>query len=808
MKKFKVSTAIGATVAMALTTMLLMAVPGVLVYNAKTQVDDVIAQSVRLDETLAEIKTELEQARRYERDFLLDKNEASVEQYDAIVEQVGTDLAETRAVAATMGITGSEPLLQSISEQIVQYRSTFTELANTIRTLGLDLSSGLEGELRDAVHQVETALEDTDNAPLQVKMLMMRRHEKDFIMRGDTKYLDRLNARVGEFMEMAPTAISNETRRSEITGLLEKYQGAFSQYVEASLEKDALVIALSEQLSAIEAVFEEVSVLIGAHSDEIETESIKTQRTLLLGSGVALAVLFVAFAVVGFMLAASISRPLQAITAAIGRLAEGQLDTPRTSSRIAEVNVIAEAIEVFKENLIEREELARKASEAERVHEEATQKARAADEKRAEVIISVVDQIADSGRIIDQSSLKVSSVAEEVAARATDSAASLAEIASSIEELKTSVTLTSSNASDVRAQVDTTEQEAQACTEIAKQTTLAMQGIEKSSSEIGQITKVIDDIAFQTNLLALNAGVEAARAGDAGRGFAVVASEVRALSQRSSEAAHEINTLISDSETQVKSGVEKVNSSNEALERILEAVQGVAKGMGSIAESTTEQSSTIVEISDAITQLDRMTQDNVSRFAETTQASKALRREVSVLADEVERLGSGTTEAVEEPNSDFEKTDVIDHVAANEAKEDAVWIEAIEEAEAAKKNETAVVADTPDKADADGNTKQASTDKATDELDDSNIQAETPRETETSRELDVASSAKSNGPVDQVERNERVTKEEDKASNRLEKIEPAAVTPEKPATQYSEPAKLIASANGQFLNSDDGWDDF
>jgi methyl-accepting chemotaxis protein len=169
-----------------------------------------------------------------------------------------------------------------------------------------------------------------------------------------------------------------------------------------------------------------------------------------------------------------------------------------------------------------------------------------------------------------------------------------------------------------------------------------MAEIENSSSQISQIIGVIDEIAFQTNLLALNAGVEAARAGEAGRGFAVVAAEVRSLAQRSAEAAKEIKTLITASNTQVQSGVALVGETGNALVGIADQVSRIDTLVNSIAGSAQEQATGLGQLNVAVNQMDQMTQQNAAMVEETTAAAHAMRSSVSDLTGRIGAFQTST----------------------------------------------------------------------------------------------------------------------------------------------------------------------
>ncbi|MGH7020429.1 MAG: methyl-accepting chemotaxis protein, partial [Brevundimonas sp.] len=385
-----------------------------------------------------------------------------------------------------------------------------------------------------------------------------------------------------------------------------------------------------------------------AEAVEDQSEAFSTTKIALVIGVLTALVLSMLF---GLGLSKMIATPIAAMTAAMRRLAGGDktIIVPAVG-RKDEVGEMADALLAFKDAAIANERLeveaatARQAAEDERARAEA-EKARIAEEDHVAVTalgqglqamangdlthrmtaqvaarseqlktdfntaIAQLEQavavVVDNVAAIRSGAGEISQASDDLSRRTEQQAASLEETAAALDQITATVNKTADGARQASSVVQSARGDAEKSGIVVRDAVQAMNAIEQSSTEIGNIIGVIDEIAFQTNLLALNAGVEAARAGDAGRGFAVVASEVRALAQRSAEAAKEIKTLISASGQQVGAGVNLVGQTGEALQRIVSRVAEIDGLVSEISASAQEQATGLQQVNTAVNQMDQ-----------------------------------------------------------------------------------------------------------------------------------------------------------------------------------------------------------
>lgn len=379
------------------------------------------------------------------------------------------------------------------------------------------------------------------------------------------------------------------------------------------------------------------------------------------------------------MLSRTIARPITTLTQAMTQLAEGDNDIAVDADRADELGDMARAVLVFRDAALAKAEADRAKAEADRAKEEAD-RARIGAQAAQRHVVETLDTalaalasgdlthvitspfepeyerlrqsfnsaveglersiagVAKSAQTVHSGAGEIYSASEDLSRRTQQQASRLQETSTATRQVTVMVGETAQRAADARTAIEVANGNAAEGGAIVNEAISAMDAIQTSSEEISQIINLIDSITFQTNLLALNAGVEAARAGEAGKGFAVVASEVRALAQRSADAARDIKALINTSSEQVQSGVGRVGDTGEMLTLIGSKIEYTNALINEIAQNTETQAENLKQVSSAVASMDSMTQQNAAMVREATAAARSLAAEADELTTLVARF--------------------------------------------------------------------------------------------------------------------------------------------------------------------------
>jgi methyl-accepting chemotaxis protein len=363
--------------------------------------------------------------------------------------------------------------------------------------------------------------------------------------------------------------------------------------------RETLLNAMPQQVKLLEAQ-RQYSDYQKSQMDKAVVESQSAYATARIEVWGLFALSLVASIVLGWLMTRSITQPLQQVIEGAKALAEGDLSVNIDVQRTDEVGTLAHAVNGAIENLA-----------------------------------GLVGNVKASSDSIASATQQVAGGNVELSRRTEEQAASLEETAASMEELTATVRQNSESARQANSLAVAATSKATRGGDVMTRVVDTMHGISESSGKVADIVSVIESIAFQTNILALNAAVEAARAGEQGRGFAVVASEVRALAQRSAQAAKEVKTLISSAVEQVGSGTGLVDEAGAAMKEIVQSIQRVSDLMQEISAASHEQTTGIEQVTSAMNQMDEATQQNAALVEEATAAAESMAAQAVTLREAV-----------------------------------------------------------------------------------------------------------------------------------------------------------------------------
>jgi methyl-accepting chemotaxis protein len=548
----------------------------------------------------------------------------------------------------------------------------------TRRTLTLTIVN----HLNDATIQEKNIILETDPA------------EKQASFKQFQAAMDAASHSMAQLAAMQTTETGFK-RNAELKAMVAEYQRAADRSMALGLQGDT-----QEAAHVSNTAVRAARLKIVAYTNErvrLQQQEMEQVRTDLgaLGGAVLLRLylyagigLTVSLGLLALIVLTLVVRPIAAITASMQRLAAGDLKVEIIGAdREDEVGSLAKSLMVFKANGLKAVALdaevtaTRAAAEIDRARVEAERAREAAEDQAAIAALAqglgalasgnlthqitgdlapktrqlkadfnaaaarlrdTMTTIAGAIQGMNSGTSEISQAADDLSRRTEQQAASLEQTAAALDQITTTVRTTAEGANHAKTLVSTAKSDAEQSSAVVREAMEAMGEIEKSSESVAQIIGVIDEIAFQTNLLALNAGVEAARAGDAGRGFVVVASEVRALAQRSAEAAKEIKQLIAQSSKQVERGVKLVDQTGQSLQRIVGHVAEVHMAVTSIAASAKEQATGLHEVNTAVNQMDQVTQQNAAMVEQSTAASHGLAHETAELTRLTSYFQTGT----------------------------------------------------------------------------------------------------------------------------------------------------------------------
>ncbi len=594
-------------------------------------------ESVNLRQHVVGLSANYLEAGQIATEFLRKHDEKLIDRHAGVVEAALEHLSAIEAFVDKL--PDGDPLKQNsaLRSGLNLYKTRFQNLVSMQRVLGLNESQGLQGKLRLAVNQLESKLTEFDQPRLAILMMMMRRHEKDFMLRGDEKYEDEFTKQRSEFGDALKVSGLPAEVRDVLSSLMKSYGESFAGYAVTQS-------SLNDEVDDFATVFQRnrpvLDALVKAADDRYHTsEARATDLRQSLIWTIAAATICIGLLAIYF--GRRIANSIAGMTHAMQKLASGDFGVVLPGlGRSDEMGDMAQAVETFK---IKAKQKADDEADAKVKQDQVVAAARKADmhklaDEFESAVGKIIDTVSAASTELETAAGTLTATAERsqqltnvVAAASRDASTNVQSVASATEEMSSSV-------NEISRQVQNSARIANEAVEQAQMTNNRVGELSKAASRIGDVVELINAIAGQTNLLALNATIEAARAGDAGRGFAVVASEVKALAEQTAKATGEISQQVSGIQNATRESVIAIKTIGTTIGRMSEIASTIASAVEEQGATTQEISRNVQQAAQGTLQVSDNIMDVQRGAGETGLASSQMFSAAQSLSGESNRL--------------------------------------------------------------------------------------------------------------------------------------------------------------------------
>ena len=566
--------------------------------------------------------------RKYEKDFLFYKQETSLDLFNQEYEQLQVKIKKLAQLSSELDIATAQ--VDQFVALAKQYNEDFQNVVKLQKKIGLHPKDALYGELREAVHQMETLLDKQDNYHLLTLMLQLRRAEKDFMLRFDLKYLDRFKEGVLRLAEQIRSENLAANQQSELLSLLTSYSDKFTALVDAqvALGLDLDSGALGKMRDSVKQSDDLVTLITTATKQQVETTAAQAQM-------IAIVIFIVASLLVMILVyftSRSIIEPIERVYRTINEIRRNN-DLRLTIDHSGKDEVTTMTID-FNSLINDFKKLIYEVNTA------------------LTTLNIATDHLSETTAATSSGMQEQLHEADMVATAATEMQATIQDISHNTEAAAKKAESTNLSAQQGRKEVEATVKQINQLSDSLGNASTVVSQLEKDGETIGSVLDVIRGIAEQTNLLALNAAIEAARAGEQGRGFAVVADEVRSLAQRTQESTKEIESIISILQGRTQEVVSimqhcreqggesaaQATKAGELLGSITEDVQTIMEMSTHIAAAIDEQSQVASEVNKNVVRIRDIAEDASGHAATNAQTSEEVSEQARVLYKAIDKF--------------------------------------------------------------------------------------------------------------------------------------------------------------------------